>query len=108
MVYWVYLYRENPTLLYFGKNYVRCFQDTALFEQIFYRILKEAIIKGLVNPDVAFIDLTHVKANTNKKQFEKKVARVETRSYPVQLDEEINIDHEGHRKKSFPHRIGKR
>ncbi|MCY8235569.1 IS1182 family transposase [Priestia endophytica] len=91
-----------PHFSTFGKNYVRRFQDTDLFEQIFYRILKEAMRKGLVDPSVAFIDSTHVKANANKKKFEKKVARVETRSYQGQLDEEINMDREEHGKKPFP------
>ncbi|PJZ00742.1 IS5/IS1182 family transposase [Bacillus vallismortis] len=91
-----------PHFSTFGKNYVRRFHDTDLFEQIFYRILKEAMTKGLVDPSVAFIDSTHVKANANKKKFEKKIARVETRTYKAQLDEEINIDREDHGKKPFP------
>lgn len=75
---------------------------------MFYRILKEAMNKGLVDPSVAFIDSTHVKANANKKKFEKKIARVESRTYQAQLDEEINIDREEHGKKSpSPHRIKK-
>ncbi|EDL64677.1 IS1182 family transposase [Bacillus sp. SG-1] len=98
-----YAFTEKiPHFSTFGKNYVRRFHDTDLFEQIFYRILKEAMTKGLVDPSVAFIDSTHVKANANKKKFEKKVVRVETRSYQAQLDEEINIDREEHGKKPFP------
>jgi transposase len=91
-----------PHFSTFGKNYVRRFHDTDLFEQIFYRILKEAMNKGLVDPSVAFIDSTHVKANANKKKYDKKVVRVETRNYQSQLDDEINIDREEHGKKAFP------
>ncbi|MER3127559.1 IS5/IS1182 family transposase, partial [Bacillus pumilus] len=83
-----------PHFSTFGKNYVRRFQDTDLFEQIFYRILREAMKKGFVDPSIVFIDSTHVKANANKKKLEKKVVRVETRSYQNQLHEEINIDRE--------------
>ncbi|KAA0566486.1 IS1182 family transposase [Bacillus sp. CH30_1T] len=98
-----YAFTEKiPHFSTFGKNYARRFHDTDLFEQIFYRILKEAMTKGLVDPSVAFIDSTHVKANANKKKFEKKIARVETRTYQAQLDEEINIDREEHGKKPFP------
>lgn len=98
-----YSFKEKiPHFSTFGKNYVRRFHDMDLFEQIFYRILKEAMTKGLVDPSVAFIDSTHVKANANKKKFEKKIARVETRTYQDQLDKEINIDREEHGKKPFP------
>ncbi|WP_050183491.1 IS1182 family transposase [Domibacillus robiginosus] len=91
-----------PHFSTFGKNYVRRFKDTDLFEQIFYRILREAMEKGFVDPSVAFIDSTHVKASANKKKFNKKVVRVETRSYQAQLDGEINADREEHGKKPFP------
>ncbi|MFP3325526.1 IS5/IS1182 family transposase, partial [Planococcus sp. SIMBA_160] len=87
-----------PHFSTFGKNYVRRFHDTDLFEQIFYRILREAMKKGLVDSSIAFIDSTHVKANANKKKLEKKIVRVETRSYQNQLHEEINIDREEHGK----------
>ncbi|MFI8622802.1 IS1182 family transposase [Bacillus altitudinis] len=91
-----------PHFSTFGKNYVRRFHDTDLFEQIFYRILREAMKKGLVDPTIAFIDSTHVKANANKKKLEKKIVRVETRSYQNQLHEEINVDREAHGKKPLP------
>jgi transposase len=91
-----------PHFSTFGKNYVRRFKDTDLFEQIFYRILKEAMNKKLVDPSVAFIDSTHVKASANKKKFDKKIVRVEARSYQKQLNEEINIDREEHGKKPLP------
>ncbi len=39
-----------PHFSTFGKNYVRRFHDTNLFEQIFYRILREAMKKGFVEP----------------------------------------------------------
>jgi transposase len=91
-----------PHFSTFGKNYVRRFKDADLFEQIFYRILKEAMDKGFVDPSIAFIDSTHVKASANKKKFDKKVVRVETRSYQAQLDDEINVDREEHGKNPFP------
>jgi transposase len=88
-----------PHFSTFGKNYARRFHDSDLFEQIFYRILREATNYGLVDPSIAFIDSTHVKANANKKKFDKKIVRVDTRSYQNQLEEEINIDREVHGKK---------
>ena len=63
-----------PHFSTFGKNYVRRFQGTDLFEQIFYRILEEAMNKGLVDPSVAFIDSTHVKASANKRSTIRKLS----------------------------------
>ncbi|MGC4379468.1 IS1182 family transposase, partial [Fictibacillus sp. Mic-4] len=91
-----------PHFSTFGKNYERRFKDTDLFERIFYRILKEAMDKKLVDPSVAFIDSTHVKASANKKKYDKKVVRVEAKSYQKQLELEINADREAHGKKEFP------
>lgn len=50
---------------------MRRFAETEVFEHIFYRILKQAMEAGLVDPDVAFVDSTHVKANKHK--FHKKL-----------------------------------
>lgn len=72
---------EVPHFSTFGKNYVRRFQDTDIFEQIFYRILKEIMHQGLLRADHLFIDSTHVKASANKRKYDKKVVRKETRAY---------------------------
>jgi transposase len=91
-----------PHFSTFGKNYERRFKDTDLFEQIFYRILKEAADKKLISAEHIFIDSTHVKASANKRKFEKKVVRKETRAYQERLQEEINKDREDHDKPPFP------
>ncbi|PUB10048.1 transposase, partial [Paenisporosarcina sp. OV554] len=91
-----------PHFSTFGKNYERRFKDTDLFEQIFYRILKQAMEKKLISTEHVFIDSTHVKASANKRKFEKKVVRKETRSYQERLQEEINQDREDHGKKPIP------
>jgi transposase len=91
-----------PHFSTFGKNYERRFQDTDIFEQIFYRILKEIADKGLLSADHVFIDSTHVKASANKRKFEKKMVRKETRAYEAKLQEELNQDRIDHGKKPFP------
>ncbi|WML40038.1 IS1182 family transposase [Neobacillus sp. OS1-2] len=91
-----------PHFSTFGKNYERRFKDTDLFEQIFYRILKQATENKLVSSEHVFIDSTHVKASANKRKFEKKVVRKETKAYQERLQEEINGDREEHGKKPFP------
>lgn len=93
---------EVPHFSTFGKNYARRFQDTDVFEQIFYRILKEIMKKGLLHADHVFIDSTHVKASANKRKYDKKVVRKETRAYEEKLQLELNIDREEHGKKPFP------
>lgn len=86
------LTEKIPHFTTFGKNYVRRFKDTDLFETIFYRILKEAVEQGFVDPEVVFIDSTHVKAHANKKKWIKKKVRAATRDYQAQLLDEINAD----------------
>ena len=93
---------EVPHFSTFGKNYVRRFEDTDIFEQIFYRILKEIVDVGLLSADHVFIDSTHVKASANKRKFNKKMVRKETRAYEEKLQEELNLDREKNGKKPFP------
>lgn len=92
---------EVPHFSTFGKNYVRRFAETEIFEQIFYHILREATHKGLLSPEHVFIDSTHVKESANKRRFEKKIVRKETRAYEKKLQEELNIDREEHGKSLF-------
>lgn len=84
------LTEQIPHFSTFGKNYIRRFQDTNLFEVIFYRILQEAMDHGFVSPNIVFIDSTHVKANANKKKYIKKVVEAQTKDYQEQLNQEIN------------------
>jgi transposase len=86
-----------PHFSTFGKNYERRFKDTDLFEQIFYRILMTAANKKLISAEHVFVDSTHVKASANKRKFEKKIVRKETRAYQGRLQEEINQDRENQR-----------
>lgn len=93
---------EIPHFSTFGKNYERSFKDTDIFEQIFYRILKEITNKNLLDANHVFIDSTHVKASANKKKFEKKIVENETKAYEAKLQQELNIDREIHGKEPFP------
>lgn len=93
------LSEKIPHFTTFGKNYVRRFKDTDIFEKIFARILEEAVNARLVKADAVFIDSTHVKANANKKKYDKKLIEKESRNYQDLLDKEINQDRELHDKK---------
>ncbi len=90
-----------PHFTTFGKNYMRRFEGTDIFERIFMRVLEEAMSYGFVDTKTAFIDGTHVKANANTHKNVKKLVAKEARSYDEQLRKEINEDREEHGKKPF-------
>ncbi len=83
--------QKIPHFSTFGKNYVRRFAETDVFEEIFYRILQQASDAGFINPEVAFIDSTHVKANANKHKFHKETVQKEAQLYQGVLEDEINM-----------------
>jgi hypothetical protein len=58
--------------------------------------------RGLLSADHVFVDSTHVKASANKRKYDKKVVRKETRAYEEKLQLELNLDREEHGKKPFP------
>ena len=93
------LHDPVPHFSTFGKNYMRRFQDTDLFERIFQRILKECMEAGLVDESVVFVDSTHVKARANSKKYEDTVVEEQALWYEKELREEIDRDREVHGKK---------
>lgn len=90
-----------PHFTTFGKNYSRRFEGTDIFEQIFARILLEAVKLKYVNPKAVFIDSTHIKASANRNKKMKVQVQVEAQRYHRELMEEINKDREAHGKKPF-------
>ena len=94
-------YDEIPHFTTFGKNYTRRFQGTDLFEKIFEHILEQCFEKGYVNPELQFIDSTHVKANANRHKLQKVKVQRATRTYQKELIKEINKDREDHDKKDL-------
>lgn len=88
-----------PHFTTFGKNYVRRFADTAIFEEIFTRILKEAVDAGFVDARAVFIDATHIKANANNHKYTNETVKLEVKHYQEELQEEIKKDREEHGKK---------
>ena len=93
-----------PHFSTFGKNYTRRFKDTDLFEQIFYRILKECVDCGFVDMGTIFLDGTHVKARANRNKHKNRRIRKAARVYEETLQEEITKDREAHGKKPLKDR----
>lgn len=94
--------RSIPHFSTFGKNYVRRFKDTDIFEQIFSQILKQTCRHNLVDPSVLFINATHVKANANKKKYIKQMVEQEPKRYQTEFEAELNRDRAMHGKKPLP------
>lgn len=88
-----------PHFSTFGKNYVRRFKDTDLFEEIFKGIVAEIIECGFIDETSVFIDGTHIKANANNKKSKSEVVEKSIRFYEEELIKEINKDREEHGKK---------
>ena len=95
------LFDPIPHFSTFGKNYVRRFKDTNIFENIFSHILKEAVKAGFIDASTIFIDGTHIKANANKRKHEKVKVDKPIKQYQSELEAEINEDREIHNKKPF-------
>lgn len=92
---------QIPHFSTFGKNYVRRFQESDLFDKIFERVIEEAIKCGFIEADVVFIDSTHVKANANKNKYIKKTAKKQANKYKEELMKEINEDRKAYGKSLF-------
>ena len=95
------LLESIPHFSTFGKNYSRRFAGTDIFEQIFERILLEAVRCKFVDPTAVFIDATHIKASANRKKSVHEQVKVEARHYYKKLMEEINKEREARGKKPF-------
>ena len=88
-----------PHFTTFGKNYLRRFADSDVFERIFERILNEAVTAGFVDASAVFIDATHIKANANNHKYTKEIVKIEAKHYQAELQKEIDADREAHGKK---------
>lgn len=88
-----------PHFSTFGKNYVRRFAGTDIFERIFECILLEAVKCNFVDASAAFIDATHIKASANKRKATNKTVKIEAKKYHDELMKEIEKDRKEHGKK---------
>lgn len=91
---------QTPHYSTFSQNYIRRFQDTEIFENIFVKIVEQAIKYKLVKGETFYTDSTHKKANANKNKFHEEIQQVvhERRQW---LEEEINAERKKQGKKEF-------
>ena len=92
----------EPTPHYstFSQNYIRRFQGTDVFEEIFVEIVEQAIKYNLVKGETFFTDSTHKKANANKNKFHEEVQKV-VHQRKEWLEKEINEERKKQGKKEF-------
>ena len=90
-----------PHFSTFGKNYVRRFADSDIFERIFKKILEEAEKSGYVDASAIFIDSTHIKASANKHKSKKVTLTKPIKQYQSELEDEINEQRLSEGKKKF-------
>lgn len=90
----------TPHYSTFSQNYIRRFQGTTIFEEIFVEIVEQAIKYNLVKGETFYTDSTHKKANANKNKFHEEVQKVvhQRREW---LEEEINQERKKQGKKEF-------
>ncbi|HZK21090.1 MAG TPA: IS1182 family transposase [Oscillospiraceae bacterium] len=88
-----------PHFTTFGKNYLRRFSGTDIFEKIFEQILSEAVNAGFVDAKAVFIDATHIKANANNHKYRNETVKKEAKHYQAELEKEIEEDRKTHGKK---------
>ena len=91
---------STPHYSTFSQNYIRRFQGTKVFENIFVKIVEQAIKYNLVKGETFFTDSTHKKANANKNKFHTEI-RKEVIKRRKWLEEEINEERRTQGKKEF-------
>ena len=94
-------YDDTPHFTTFSQNYRRRFKNTNIFNQIFAKILEQAVNQGFVDSQMIFVDSTHVKAHANRHKVKKVVVKRQAKSYQEELDREINEDRREHGKKDL-------
>lgn len=99
------MHEEIPHFSTFGKNYIRRFKDTDLFEHIFSRILAEVEKHGFIDDENIFIDGTHIKANANNHKYRNEVITKSTRYYENALQAEITHDRAAHGKTPLKEKV---
>lgn len=92
---------EVPNYSTWSQNYIRRYGDSEIFDEIFNRIIEEAIAYDFVDLDTVFGDGTHRKANANNRKHENKVVEIVKKHYDDELLKEINKDREEHGKKAL-------
>ena len=95
--------KETPHFSTFSKNYERRFKDTNIFEEIFNKIVAQAIKYKLIDGTTFYTDSTHKKANANKNKYTDEIVQ-EVKKRRKWLEEEINEERIKNGEKPFEYK----
>lgn len=95
------MYDDIPNYSTWSQNYIRRYKDSKVFNQIFDKILEQAISYDFVDMETVFGDGTHQKANANKNKHKDVEVEIVKKVYEDKMLEEINEDRIKHGKKSI-------
>jgi transposase len=88
-----------------SQNRRRRFKGTDIFQQIFDKIVEQAMESNLVSGKVLYTDSTHLKANANKRKYEEQEVQKSVKDYVEDLDKAVDEDRELHGKKPLKKKI---
>ena len=95
--------KNTPHYSTFSQNYIRRYAGTEVFENIFVKIVEQAMKYGLVKGETFFTDSTHKKANANKNKYHGEIVR-EVKKRRKWLEKEINEERVKQGKKEFEYK----
>ena len=95
--------KSTPHYSTFSQNYIRRYAGTEVFENIFVKIVEQAIEYGLVKGETFFTDSTHKKANANKNKYHGEIVK-EVKRRREWLEKEINEERIKQGKKEFEYK----
>jgi len=93
------MYDEIPNYSTWSQNYIRRYKDSDVFNQIFDKILNQAIDYNFIDMETVFGDGTHQKANANKNKYKDVEIEIVKKVYEDEMLKEINDDRISHGKK---------
>lgn len=93
------IYDDIPNYSTWSQNYIRRYKDSEVFDQIFDKILNQAMEYGFIDMETVFGDGTHQKANANKNKHKDVEVEIVKKVYEEAMLEEINQDRISHGKK---------
>ena len=94
---------KTPHYSTFSQNYIRRYAGTNVFENIFVKIVEQAIEYGLIKGETFFTDSTHKKANANENKYHEEIVK-EVKKRKEWLEEEINEERKKQGKKEFEYK----
>ena len=86
-----------PNHSIFSQNKIRRFKESSIFEEIFNKIVDQAIDYGLVKGKIVYTDSTHIRANASNSKYDNEMYEVnEDKNLHL---EKVNLVRERHGKK---------